>query len=161
MKKIVSVLFVSLSLSAIGHAEHWPTGYYRSTSDPENSFYYNDENRWYCHIQNPTQAGLYGVEEQIRIVGDVYSFLSTAVSLNECPWPNGFYQATPAEEGGESPIFRLYPGNICTVTSPEMLAAYGGTDQVIVAETGSDFGSHRTELGQCFWPSWDGVSEAK
>lgn len=151
MKKHISLLFLAASLSSVGFSEHWPTGYYRSVSDLENSYYYNDENRWYCHVQNATQASLYDVENQIRVVGDVYGFLSAAVSLNECPWPNGFYRTS----GTEGPVYRLYPGNICTVTSDEMLSAYGGTESVIEAEEGSDFGSHRTQIGQCFWPSWD------
>lgn len=152
MKKfIVSLLLVA----TFAQAEHWPTGYYRSSSDPANSFYYDDENRWYCRVQNATQAGLYDVESQVRVVGDVYSFLGQAISLNECPWPNGFYSIA----GTEGPVFRLYPGNICTVTSPEMLAAYGGTDQVIQSEEGADFTAHRTQINQCFWPSFDGAAQ--
>jgi hypothetical protein len=154
MKKMIFIPVVLLSLAAI--SEHWPTGYYRTVSDPTNSFYYNDESRWFCHIQNATQANLYQVESQIRVVGDVASFLNQATSLNECAWPNGFYKIA----GNEGPVFRLYPGNICTITSPEMLAAYGGSSSVIEAEAGSDFGSHRTQIGQCFWPSYDMSSDA-
>lgn len=154
MKKIISLLFLSALISSIAQAEHWPTGYYRAASDPDNSYYYNDENRWFCHVQNATQAGLYDVESQIRVVGDVYGFLGQAVSLGECPWPNGFYQAN--SEGAA--VYRLYPGNICMVTSDEMLAAYGGSESVIYAEENSDFGAHRTQIGQCFWPSWDGIT---
>jgi hypothetical protein len=150
MKRLIAFPIVLL-VSLMAAAEHWPTGYYATAADPQTAYYYDDEYRWYCHIQNATQAELYGVEEQLRIVGDVSSFLSQAVSLNECPWPNGFYRTI----GENSPVFRLYPGNICEITSPEMLAAYGGTDSVVESEEGSDFGSHRTTIGQCFWPSFD------
>jgi hypothetical protein len=150
MKKLLICLPLFL-LAQFAKAEHWPTGYYATVDDPDNAYYYDDEFRWYCHIQNVTQSDLYDVPEQLRIVGDVSSFLSLAVSLNECPWPNGFYKIINTD----GPVYRLYPGNICTVTSPEMLAAYGGTDSVIAAEEGSDFGAHRTQIGQCFWPSFD------
>ncbi len=150
MKK---VFLVALILSLASFAEHWPTGFYRTVNDPDNSYYYDDEFRWYCHVQNGTQADLYDVESQIRVVGDIYSFLSQAVSLEECPWPNGFYRVAESE----GPVYRLYPGNICAITSDEMLAAYGGSDQVITAESGSNFGAHRTEIGQCFWPSYDNL----
>lgn len=149
MKKFflsLAALFVSFGALA----EHWPTGYYNTIDDPSNSYYYNDENRWYCHIQNDTQAGLFDVADQVRTVGDVYSFLSLATSLGDCAWPDGFYTT----DGSDTNIYRLYPGNICTITSTEMLAAYGGTDYVITAEDGSDFSVHRTNIGQCFWPSF-------
>lgn len=148
MKKSFLLLSLVVNFAVSIYAEHWPTGYYTTVSDPANIYYYNDENRWYCHVQNPTQAALYDVQDQVRVVGDVYSFLSLSTSLNECSWPDGFYTT-----GGDNPVvYRLYPGNICTITSDEMLAAYGGTDQVIYAEVNSDFGSHRTFIGQCFWP---------
>jgi|GEM_PF-3340286 len=150
MKKVV-VSLVALLVSVAAFSEHWPTGYYRTVDDPHNAYYYNDENRWFCHVQNDTQANLYDVEAQIRVVGDVNIFLSQATSLNECPWPNGFYKVA----GSEGPVFRLYPGNICTITSTEMLSAYGGNDHVIETEEGSQFAAHRTEIGQCFWPSYD------
>jgi hypothetical protein len=150
-KMIVLSVIASAFISVIALAEHWPSGYYSTVEDPQNAYYYNDENRWYCHIQNATQSALYDVGSQIRVVGDVYGFLSAATSLNECSWPNGFYTVA----GGEGPVYRLYPGNICIVTSDAMLAAYGGTDSVIEAEENSDFGSHRTWIGQCFWPSYD------
>lgn len=152
MKKvIVFVSFICFFMSVLGVSEHWPTGYYSTVEEPENAFYYNDEYRWYCHVQNATQSSLYDVASQIRIVGDVYSFLSQATSLEECSWPNGFYKVA----GTDGPIYRLYPGNICEVTSAAMLAAYGGTDAVTEAEENSDFGAHRTWIGQCFWPSYD------
>lgn len=150
MMKCIILLVTMMSFMAA--AEHWPTGYYRTVSDPANTYYYDDEMRWYCHVQNQTQANLFEVESQVRIVGDVYQFLGQANSLNECTWPNGFYKAV-YEDGTESPIYRLYKGNYCTVTSPEMLAAYGGTDSVISTEQNSEFGAHRTFIGQCFWPS--------
>lgn len=151
VKVKIMLALVPLMASVTAGAEHWPTGYYGTVADPENVYYYNDEYRWFCHIQNQTQAGLYDVESQVRIVGDVDSILSQAISLQECPWPNGFYTIVDSE----GPVYRLYPGNKCTITSEEMLAAYGGTDYVIYAEEGSDFGAQRTELGQCFWPSYD------
>lgn len=131
-------------------AENWPTGYYRTVNDPANTYYYDDELRWYCHVQNETQASLYDVENQVRIIGDVYPFLGNAVSLGECRWPDGFYSITD----GDGTIYRLYPGNYCLITSPQMLDAYGGTDSVIFTEANSDFGSHRTFIGQCFWPTF-------
>jgi hypothetical protein len=150
MKKTIMILLATM-VSMASFAEHWPTGYYRMVTDPNNSFYYNDEYRWYCHVQNATQGALFDVDAQVHIIGDVYSFLGNATSIGECPWPNGFYTT-----GGETPVtYRLYPGNICQVTSVEMLAAYGGVDQVIPAEENSDFGAHRTFIGQCFWPTYD------
>ncbi len=141
----------AVMVSFMATAEHWPTGYYRTVSDP-NTYYYDDELRWYCHVQNQAQANLFDVDAQVRIVGDIYSFLGQAVSLNECAWPNGFYKAV-LEDGTEGATYRLYSGNYCLITSPEMLAAYGGTDAVISTEANSDFGAHRTNVGQCFWPS--------
>lgn len=149
MKKLVMFAILSTMLSGIVNAEHWPSGFYKAVSDPDNVFYYDDEYRWYCHIQNATQATLYDVDSQVRIVGDIYTFLGQAVSLNECPWPNGFFKVA----NGDGPVYRLYPGNICIISSQEMLDAYGGTDQVIEAEETSNFAAHRTELGQCYWPS--------
>lgn len=155
MKKTIVLLAILSNLSSVfAFAEHWPTGYYSTVAEPENAYYYNDENRWYCHIQNATQSALYDVPSQVRIVGDVNSFLTQATSLNECSWPNGFFKVA----GTDGPVYRLYPGNICLVTSPEMLAAYGGTDSVIEAEENSDFGAHRTFIGQCFWPSYDNIN---
>lgn len=155
-KTIISSMAVATMLAVGAAAEHWPTGYYRTVADPDNSYYYNDENRWYCHVQNATQASLYDVESQVRIVGDTYGFLSLATSLNECSWPNGFYNTA-----SNGQIYRLYPGNVCSITSPEMLDAYGGTDSVVQAEDNSDFGAHRTWIGQCFWPSFDADTAQK
>lgn len=156
MKKFMTtVLFASLLLSVAARAEHWPTGYYQTINDSGNTFYYDDEYRWYCHVQNETQASLYYVADQIRIVGDISSFLKEAVSLGECRWPNGFFQTID----NDGTVFRLYGGKICAITSPQMLAAYGGTESVIIAENGSDFGAHRTDIGQCYWPSWDLMSQ--
>jgi len=150
MKTLLS-FFVPLVMSLSLMAEHWPTGYYATLDESDQAYYYNDEYRWYCHIQNATQGDLYDVPEQLRIVGDIYSFLSQATGLGECPWPNGFYRIVNTD----GPVYRLYPGNICTITSPEMLDAYGGTDSVIESEEGSDYSAHRTDIGQCFWPSYD------
>lgn len=150
MKNLISFL-LPLLLSVNVIAEHWPTGYYATVDQPEEAYYYDDEYRWYCHIQNATQGDLYDVPEQLRIVGDVSSFLSQATSLGDCPWPNGFYKI----ENTEGPFYRLYPGNICIITSFAMLEAYGGQDSVIESEEGTNFGAHRTEIGQCFWPSFD------
>ena len=150
MKKLIAIPMLFM-VSFIASAEHWPTGYYATVSDPYTAYFYDDEYRWYCHIQNATQAGLYDVASQLRIVGDVDVFLSQATSLDECPWPNGFYKIADTD----GPVYRLYPGNICTVTSPQMLAAYGGTDYVIESEEGASFDAHRTQIGQCFWPSYD------
>ncbi len=146
-KTVLTLIGLMISMSAL--AEHWPTGYYRAVADPASTYFYNDEYRWYCHVQNATQSDLYDVEEQVRVVGDVYGFLSLASNLGECVWPDGFYTI-----GGDTPIiYRLYPGNICTITSEQMLAAYDGTDLVISAEENSDFFAHRNFIGQCYWPS--------
>lgn len=147
--KIISLLSVML-LALQASAEHWPTGFY-SSIDSADAYYYDDENRWYCHIQNATQSALYDVESQVRVVGDVWSILSLGFNLGECRWPDGFYTITD----GDGAIYRLYPGNICQITSPQMLAAYGGTDSVISAEVNSTFGAGRTWIGQCYWPSYD------
>lgn len=159
MKKMIIIGVLGSVLMSLGSmAEHWPSGYYSTTATPDDAYYYNDENRWYCHIQNATQSYLYDVASQIRVVGDVWAFLGQAVSLGNCSWPNGFFRAQN-DDGTLGAVYRLYPGNICEVTSDAMLAAYGGTDSVIVAESNSDFGTHRTWVGQCFWPSWDGSQE--
>lgn len=126
--------------------EHWSTGYYRASSDAE-VYFYNDEYRWYCHVQNATQLESFFAVDQVRVVGDVYGILNLGESLNECPWWDGFYKASDNDA-----IYRLYPGNVCLISSPEMLAAYGATDHVVTAEPGSDFTAHRTNIGQCFWP---------
>jgi hypothetical protein len=154
MNKLTVFVYFIFFIS-FGHAEHWPTGYYQTVADPTSIYYYDDDYRWYCDVQNPTQAQLFDVASQVMIVGDVSGFIDNAVSLAECPWPNGFYTIS----NGDGTIFRLYPGNICTITSSEMLAAYGGTDSVISAEPNSLFGASRTEIGECFWPTWDSSKE--
>lgn len=145
MKKICLSLLLGLVFAVSIDAEHWATGYYRSSSDT-NTYFYNDEYRWYCHVQNNTQLNSFFAAEQVRVIGDIYPILNLGVSLNECPWWDGFYKTDDSEI-----VYRLYPGNICSITSPEMLAAYGVTD-VVTAEVGSDFGVHRSNIGQCFWP---------
>ena len=82
----------------------------------------------------------------MRVVGDISPILGLGQSLGECPWWDGFYQTEESDE-----VYRLYPGNVCRITSAEMLAAYGATDAVVTAELGSDFRIHRTDIGQCFW----------
>lgn len=126
--------------------EHWSTGYYRASSE-QHVYFYNDETRWYCHVQNATQLNSFSAQDQVRVVGNIYPILNLGVSLSECPWWDGFYKTDESET-----VYRLYPGNVCEVTSPEMLAAYGATDVVVTAEVGSDFTAHRTNVGQCYWP---------
>jgi len=146
MKKIYLGIIASLVFAGVLNAEHWATGYYRASADQE-VYFYNDEYRWYCHVQNPTQLHTFFAADQVRVVGDIWPILSLGVSLSECPWWDGFYKAEDNDK-----IYRLYPGNVCEVTSPEMLAAYGAVDFVVTAESGSDFTAHRTNIGQCFWP---------
>lgn len=154
MRKIYLSIFACLALATSLNAgktsyeakEHWATGYYRASSE-EHVYFYNDEYRWYCHVQNQTQLANFFAEDQVRVVGDIYPILSLGQSLGECPWWDGFYKTEESET-----VYRLYPGNVCQVTSPEMLAAYGATEFVVTAEAGSDFTAHRTNIGQCFWP---------
>lgn len=146
MKKIVILLFSLVNFCASLMAEHWSTGYYRQSSE-EQVYFYNDEFRFWCRVQNATQLESFFATDQVRPVGDVNDILNLGVSLNDCAWWDGFYKASDSEV-----IFRLYPGNVCIVSSPEMLAAYGATDVVVTGESGSDFTAHRTNIGQCFWP---------
>lgn len=149
MKQISLACLLVFLVSTSLKAEHWSTGYYQVTGDNP-VFYYNDENRWYCQVQNQSQLENFNEVDQVRIVGDVWSFLSQATSLGSCAWNNGFYTTA-----ADSTIYRLYPGNVCIISTPEMLAAYGATDSVTVADDGSDFTAHRNNIGQCYWPSWD------
>lgn len=136
------VLFTAFNATA----EHWATGYYQAAGDNP-VYYYNDEYRWFCEIQNATQLGTYNATEQVRVVGDVDSFLSQATSLGTCPWIDGYYQTSE-----DATIYRLYPGNACIITTPQMLEAYGATNSVVTTEPGSDFAIHRNNIGQCYWP---------
>jgi hypothetical protein len=145
MKKIVYILMLYISATSL-MAEHWSTGYYRANGD-SNVYYYDDEIRWYCHVQNDTQLENFSAVDQVRVVGDISPILGLGQSLGECPWLDGFYRVEDSEA-----IFRLYPGNACLITSAEMLEAYGATNDVILAEAGSDFAVHRTYIGQCYWP---------
>lgn len=141
---IVFSLFFFIAINA--QAEHWSTGFYRSSGDNE-VYFYNDEVRTYCHVQNLTQLSYLTTLDQVRVIGSLNDFLSLSVSLNECTWPDGYYKTSDSEA-----LYRLYPGKICQITTPEMLAAYNATNSVITAEPGSDFSSHRTDIGQCYWP---------
>lgn len=146
MKKIFITVFISLVTSLSLQAEHWATGYYKASGDGE-VFFHNDEFRWYCHVQNNTQLESFFAAGQVRVIGDIFPILELDTSLGECPWWDGFYKTDDNDT-----IYRLYPGNVCTVSSPEMLAAYGATDAVVTAAAGSDFTAHRTNINQCFWP---------
>ena len=51
---LVLVTSLNAEKNNTGTKEHWSTGYYRASLD-ENVYFYNDEYRWYCHVQNATQ----------------------------------------------------------------------------------------------------------
>lgn len=146
MNKGVIFAALSMVIAINAAAEHWATGYYQANGDNP-VFYYNDEYRWYCQIQNATQLNTYNATQQVRVVGDVNGFLEEAVSLGNCPWLDGYYNTSD-----DGTIYRLYPGNACVITTPQMLDAYGATNSVITTESGADFTVHRNNIGQCFWP---------
>ncbi len=93
MKKIYTSIFACLAFaSALNSAknnfqiqEHWATGYYRASSDQQ-VYFYNDEYRWYCHVQNATQLNSFFAQDQVRVSEIFYPILNLGQSLSECPW---------------------------------------------------------------------------
>lgn len=149
MKKTSYLLFgaFTLCMAIAAKADHWPTGYYKQTGDNP-VFYYDDEHRWYCSFQNASHLTSYNIADPVRVVGQIWDILNLGVNLNSCPWPDGFYMASDNQV-----VYRLTPGSICQISSPQMLDAYGATNSVVSTDAGSDFSAHRTNYGQCFWPN--------
>lgn len=125
MTKTIFSILTYLLLAMTLNAEHWSTGFYRETGS-EDVYFYNDEYRYYCFIQNHSQLENYSAVDQVRVVGDVESILNLGKCLYECPWHDGFYKSSDNDA-----IYRLYPGNICLVSTPQMLAAYGAIGSVV------------------------------
>ncbi len=141
-----SILVTGLATVFSGSVEAVsPSGYYRVSDRPE-VYFLNSSSNTYCHVQNPSQMNLLGGFGKVRVVGG-NSFRSGATNVGECDWPKGFYRRKSRPE-----VYRLSNTQMCWVSSPEMMEAYGGFGQVRVVENSSDIKAGRTDVGECDWP---------
>jgi len=89
---------------------------------------------------------IFGGFGQVRVVG-TQSYQSGARPLGGCMWPDGFYRRQSAPE-----VYRLFQTQMCWVSSPEMMEAYGGFGQMRVVDDPSVLQARRTDVGDCEWP---------
>ncbi|MCC5641666.1 hypothetical protein LC607_01560 [Nostoc sp. CHAB 5824] len=125
---------------------NWPSGFYRASSRPE-VYYLNTDERFHCHVQNPSQMEILGGFGQVRVVG-TESFKSGSEFAGECGWPSGFYKLKSRPE-----VYGVNPKVVCWVSSPAMMEAYGGFDRVKVVDDSSNIFAQRKNVGDCVWPS--------
>ncbi len=150
-KLITSVFATSMFITGLtsfitSPAQANSSGYYKSNSRPE-VYYVNADRRAFCHVQNPSQMNLFGGFGQVRVVGNE-SFKSGLADGGKCRFDNGFYKRKSKPE-----VYGLTDNQMCWVSSPQMMNAFGGFGKVRVVDDSSDFlAGGRQDVGDCSWP---------
>jgi hypothetical protein len=155
MKKALGLMFGMLCFGLMAApAPSWAEeGPFFRQSD-QAAVYFQYLPNMYCHVQNTDQMAAYGGFEKVKVVPKLQM---KGQQTGVCGWPNGFYRLN-----NEPNVYRLYASgapeawnlgsNICHVTNPEQMAAYGGFEKVKVVSPDSKLGVGRGPVQPCFTP---------